>query len=95
MKQLETTKTLGESREKQQKARVAKLEKELETERTEKQRWESKVSELNSDLSVSVTTPERRSQNRKLKITRWYIAQIERSSAPNNNYVKIGIAIGN
>lgn len=54
MKQLESTKTLGESREKQQKARVAKLEKELEAERMEKQRWESKVSELNTDLCVSV-----------------------------------------
>lgn len=53
MKQLETAKTSCESNEKQEKDRCAKLEKELNMEKKEKRRWESKVSDLDSDLNVS------------------------------------------
>lgn len=53
MKQLEMAKTSCESNEKQEKDRCAKLEKELNIEKKEKRRWESKVSDLDSDLNVS------------------------------------------
>lgn len=52
MKQLEATKALCESTEKQEKDRCAKLEKELDLEKKEKRRWELKVSDLDSDLNV-------------------------------------------
>lgn len=45
-----------ESQTKQDKDRLAKLEKELEAERKENKRWESKVSDLDSDLSVCLVT---------------------------------------
>lgn len=51
-KQLEALKVLAESQAKQDKDRSAKLEKELDAERKERKRWESKVSDLDSDLMV-------------------------------------------
>lgn len=41
-----------ESQAKQDKERLVRLEKELDAERKEKTRWESKVSDLDSDLTV-------------------------------------------
>lgn len=43
---------MQESQAKQDKERLVKLEKELDAERKEKTRWESKVSDLDSDLTV-------------------------------------------
>lgn len=45
-----------ESESKRDKERLAKLEKELEAERKEKKRWESKVSDLDSDLTVCLVS---------------------------------------
>lgn len=51
-KQTEASRALQESQAKQDKERLVKLEKELDAERKEKTRWESKVSDLDSDLTV-------------------------------------------
>lgn len=53
-KQLEASKVLIESQAKQDKERLVKLEKELDAERKEKKHWESKVSDLDSDLTVRI-----------------------------------------
>lgn len=55
-KQLEATKALLETQAKQDKERATKSEKELADERKEKKRWESKVSDLDSDLMVRIDT---------------------------------------
>lgn len=55
-KHLEASKALIESQAKQDKDRLVKLERELGAERKEKKRWESKVSDLDSDLTVRILT---------------------------------------
>lgn len=52
LKQAEATRSLVETQSKQDKERLAKIEKELDAERKEKRRWESKVSDLDADLTV-------------------------------------------
>lgn len=63
---------MTESNEKHEKDRCARLEKELEMEKKEKRRWESKVTDLDTDLNVSVKRIkqlfERNKKRRKIQI---------------------------
>lgn len=43
-----------DSQQKQEKEKYSKLEKELDVERKEQRRWESKASDLDADLTVKI-----------------------------------------
>lgn len=83
-KQLESSKTLMESQTKVEKSRLAKLEKELDAEQKERKRWESKVTDLDSDLTVRMPHTRLVMPNSKFHFNRRPFAKSPRMRRPHS-----------